>query len=846
MSEYSARNLLKNWAKRIMNELNMKNEIEYLVNKVFIIRVFSTVLIYKSKYDDIDENIFTKDNLEKDFVWNKVGFIYSRNNFNNVIIDEIDDMFFNEITEFSISFCNENYQYLDNILAWLYQYLNINRVDNVNKDTQFFTDQYMVEYLVNESLDKFKNYNINEIKIIDVACGGGNFLVSVLEKIYLMNKLDKDKFLDFISKNLFGYDVDKNLSIISVINIYVKMLELDILEINELFDYDINVYYDTNNKLGSLLKIEDSKDATIINAKTGNKHKYEDIFGIKYDLLITNPPFKGSREQDKDIRDYINENYKHSKGDICYAFIERLYDLVKLDGVASFVTQNGWMYLESYTDLRKNLLTKGSLDSIVDLGSNSFYDLSGEKTNISLIIYLNNKKGKSVNICGLKEYSYAEKVNKLKSNNKLIKLKYEDILKDSFYRIDYISDGKIKQALKQLPLYKEFGVPMQGTSTGDTKTLVSYHWEHDDDDWKLVSKGGGYCKWTGLNIYKVNWGRDGEVIRQRPNSVLRNIQYFDSTELVYSDTGTSGLSVRLLRDDQIFIASGPGIRIIKGYKYCHLAFLNSRVASYYIRILTPKLTISATYISQIPVADDIMDNEELSNLTQEVVMLKNQYNKKRSINYEYECDNYLQYGSIYLYAKEDFINDLEIELNRIALEAEINNLIISKYDFNDSELEIISSVVGISPYFIDDKEIDLNHKELDELISKILDNNCYVKSKNKEKKSLGSEGILEYIAINHRINPEKLVDYIRSNIEDYQQTIMKYYKHTLHRLKLLEINYLNQGNYKYREDSVKYIVIDDLKKYNIKIDIEKWFESELYKWHYDSFFKRPIMTNGEN
>ena len=794
MSEYSARNSLKNWAKRIMNELNMKNEIEYLSNKVFIIRVFSTVLLYKSKYNYIDERRFIKANLKKDLVWNKVGFIYSRNNFNEVILDEIDDIFFNEITKFSISFCNENYQHLDNILAWLYQYLNINRIDNVNKDTQFFTDQYMVEYLVNESLDKIKNYNINEIKIIDPACGGGNFLVSVLEKLYLMNKLDKDKFLDFISKNLFGYDIDKNLSIISVINIYVKLLELDILEIDELFEYDINVYYDTDNKLGALLKIKDSKYNSVVKAKTGERYKYEDIFDIKYDILITNPPFKGSREQDKDIRDYINDNYEYSKGDICYAFIERLYDLVNVNGVASFVTQNGWMYLESYRDLRKKLLTKGSLDSIVDLGSNSFYDLNGEKTNISLIIYLNNKISKSVNIYGLKEYSYDEKVDKLKLKKKLIRLKYEDILKDAFYRIDYISKGKIKYALQQLPLYREFGIPMQGTSTGNNKTLVSYHWEHDDENWKLVSKGGGYCKWTGLNLYKVNWGKDGEVIKKQPNSVLRNVQYFDRTELVYSDTGTSGLSVRLLRDDQIFIASGPGIRIEKGNKYCHLAFLNSRLASYYIRVLTPKLTISATYISQIPVADDIMENELLSNLTKEIVVLKDQYNKKRPINYEYECDDYLQYGSIYLYAKEDFINDLEIELNRIELEYRINNLIISKYDFNDVELKTINSVVGISPYLIDDTEINLNHKELDKLISKILNNNCYVKLGNKEKNSLGSEGILEYIAINYGINPKKLIEYIKSNIEDYQQTIIKYYKHTLHRLKLLEINYLNQGN----------------------------------------------------
>ncbi len=845
MKECSARNILKRWSKNIMNKINNEDDTKYYIYNNFIIRAFSTILLYKSRGSYINKELFKKDILNKDFVWNRVCEIFNLNYYKKFKLEEVDNLFFDDVMIFAVEFCENNYQYLDNILAWLYQYLNINRTDNSNKDTQFFTDQYMVNYLVKNSLEMIEKDKLRKLKIIDPACGGGNFLVKIIEDIFLYTKLDKHEFIELVSNNIVGYDIDRTLSIITVINIYIKLIELNVIDEIEIFNYDLNIYYDINNKLGALLKEEDAKKKNIIKVTSGLQEKYTDVFSHKFDLLITNPPFKGSREQDKDIREYINSNYLCSKGDICNAFIERLYDLVELNGIASFVTQNGWMYLESYKDLRRKLLMQGSLDTIVDLGSNSFYDLNGEKTNISLIIYINNTKKESLNIYGLKEYSYNDKVNNIDLNSRVNILKYKDILMDDNFRIDYISKGKIKDAFKALPLYKEFGVPMQGTSTGDNKNFVAYHWEHQDENWRLVSKGGGYCKWTGLNIYKVNWGNDGEIVKSNPKSVMRNVQYFDSTDLVYSDTGMLGLSVRLLREDQIFIASGPGIRIKKGNKYCHLAFLNSRIASFYIKILTPKLTISATYISQIPVAEGIIESHELERLSYRTTTLKDIYNKKRPINYEYITDDYLKYNSIYLYAKKDFIDDLEIELERLEIEYRINELILSKYEFSESEINTVNSIVGVSPYLIDNGDITINHKDLDKLIVKTLNNNCYIKSGNKSKNSLGAEGILEYMAINYGMNPRKLFRYIIDNIEFYKLTIIHYYKHTLHRLKLNRTGYLRQNDYKYNDQIIKDIINKDIQNYNLKINIDNWFNEEVYKWHFDSFLKKPFIKHGE-
>ncbi|HBN05952.1 MAG TPA: hypothetical protein DD434_09225, partial [Bacteroidales bacterium] len=64
--------------------------------------------------------------------------------------------------------------------------------------------------------------------------------------------------------------------------------------------------------------------------------------------------------------------------------------------------------------------------------------------------------------------------------------------------------------------------------------------------------------------YCVKWGTDGEFIKSQPGSAIRNAAYFEETELVFSDTGTAGLNVRVLLPGQLFVASGPGIRLKYG------------------------------------------------------------------------------------------------------------------------------------------------------------------------------------------------------------------------------------------------------------------------------------------
>lgn len=845
MREIKARVQLKNWAKRAMMSLNSKTNDDIQKNRNLLLALFSFVLAYGAKNIVIDN--VEKYDLKENPIWINIQKMFALIDY-HIDLDKIDNQILHEYLTEIHRLCADNYDCIDNILGWVYQYMNINWEENKNKDTQFFTDQYMVKYLVDNTLSKVKN--IDQYYCIDPACGGGNFLVELIQNLYEKKKWNKENFIKYIQEYIVGYDLDKCLTLLCVININLKLLELDVINIEEAFQTVFNIYYDDNNSYGSLLKNDKIINNKVIRVCDKVEVDYNSVFCNRYTVLITNPPFKGRREQNKEIRDYLTTYYGLSKGDICNAFIMRLFDLVQENGVATYVSQNGWMYLESYGNLRKHMLTSGSFHEIIDMGSGAFYDLSGEKANVSLFVYSkgNGHEKNIINIYDIKSLSYEEKNIALndesKMKNYLNTANVQDILLDKYCCIEYVTKGSVKEAFSKYQSYSSYAKPMQGTSTGDSEMFVKFYWEVEGDDWISVSKGGGYSKWSGLNRYKVKWGNDGEEIKNHPKSVLRNTKFFEKTELVYSDTGTSGLSVRLLKEKQIFIASGPGIMIYEGDKYNHLAFLNSRIASYYIKVLTPKLTISATYIGKIPCVKEVLFDEEIRQWAMNAVLLKEQYNKKRPINIEYYPNNYVENNSVYMFAVNDFLNDLEIELERLKIEAKINNKIMKYYELDDTDLKNIYDKVGQIPYEIDNQDM-ISIKELDLVISKSLDNNCCIKPSRTNKQSLGYEGVLEMLAVNYKMNPVKTFDYITKNIKLLSKTINIYFKHTLHRIKLIQVGFGNPDKCN-QVHGIEAIILRDINEFALKFDLKNWSNQEVFKWHYNAFLKKPIFTKGED
>lgn len=817
MKELSAKSRLKVWIREICKKYSI-NEDDLSSYRLAAIRVFTEVIIdywevenhYKlERKSNLIEYIFTKTNILYD---SKIG---------------IKKSFVIDVKVFASVFIKEHHHDLSNILAWLYQFFNFNEINDLHKNTQYFTDDYMVNKLVDDSLYGLKEDKILDMKIIDPACGGGNFIIRIIEFMVINYSFSKEEILNFVSQKIYGYDIDSKLVGVCYINIILKLLFLKLIDLDQISDFTIQLYYDQDNPYGSLLL--DGNDHKVFNLSSGNVMRYDDIFSDKYDLVITNPPFMGKRDMVPELRKYLNKHYVLAKGDMCTSFLVRSEMLLKDNGIYSFVSQNNWMFLSSMHTFRKHFLSGNRIERIYDLGSYAFADINGEKTSVVLLHATKGFTGNDFQVIGLKNLYYKEKVNALR-NDDFDDLKYNvhvsNLNDENQFRIDYLNTGKLRNILQSSRKYSEFGMPMQGTSTGNNKKYVCYQWETTDASWVLVSKGGGYSKWTGLNMYKVHWGINGEIIKEEPGSVIRNQKYIRDAELVYSDTGTYGLSVRLKRKDQIFIASGPGIKVIEGDVFNHLAFLNSYFSSYFIKTITPKLTISANYIGKLPVPEGILNSNKINHLSKKAVDLKKRFNIKRPIYYEFHHDEYFKYGDVRTFAKSDFKDDLYLEYNRLKCEHKINKLIMQAYGLTESETSIIKKTIGCQVFDMTGSKLEISITQLDKEIASILDNNCILTRKSVTRGNLGVEGIIEYCALKYECSPKVILDLMTNSVDQFKKVVEKYEMHTLHRAWL----YLNK--YKANEKTLNVV---DYEISNIKMKHDK-----IVKWHNKAFKNKGL------
>ena len=180
----------------------------------------------------------------------------------------------------------------------------------------------------------------------------------------------------------------------------------------------------------------------------------------------------------------------------------------------------------------------------------------------------------------------------------------------------------------------------------------------------------------------MNWGENAEKIKANKGSALRNLDKIPATQLVYSDTGTLGLNVRVLKENQVFIASGPGIQVLHGDKHAHLAFLNSRVATFLLKLINPKFTISAGYISKIPVAPNILDSEFISTRSKKCLELKERYLQNKLPNFEFQHHDYSNIKNVNEYIERLILSDIQNDFERLKIESEIEGEIKKQYQFN--------------------------------------------------------------------------------------------------------------------------------------------------------------------
>jgi hypothetical protein len=756
----------------------------------------------------------------------------------------------------------ENYnEYIDDAYAWAYQFLNKQSRDTGFEDTQFFTEKYMIHALVNNvSLQDFDG------DIVDPACGGGNFLIFILDSLVREEKSGGTKEacinnINLILKRIIGYEIDPVLAIIASINL--KLKSLSILKIK---NYNINIYdfyiFETHiytsvnsNFIGSLEFLFNEHCVINVNDRT---IKYMDEIFSNVDLVFTNPPFQTIKGMGMQLKEFLKKNYPLVKCDVCNAFIQLCAAILNKNGICNLVTQNSWLYLDSFNEFREKILSTYRVKMIIELGTNAFYDINGEKTNVILLQLSKSMPTESscFQAYNLKRVSYKEIESCLSDYQKMaqynLSFMQKEMLENGNSSFNMIDSDKLKSIQKSEHKYGASASPMQGTSTGDSKRLVDYFWKHlEDPSWKLVSKGGGYSRWNGLNHYCVHWGKDGEVVKKTKGSVVRNEKYFSQTRMVFSDTGTAGLNVRKIRKQQIFIASGPGIRFLDGDEFAHMGCLNSRWSTFWIKATTPKLTIAAGYISKIPISKSLLESSEISIYAKKCYQLKTKRLSMVPINIEYTpLTPDLKGLSLEERAENFFLDSLKMELLQLIYENIIDEIIFDFYNLSGYEREVINSLIGFAVFENKQRKAKILSNEMDNYISNYLTINCMLSRTSPNKNIRGCDGILEYLAQDLEIDPKDLYKNISNNIKEYPLLNKKIKAVYLHLLVLTALEYSPTIKTSYKNICIKDILDRIVRTYpSLVYDIDQiqlWITTNFNQFHQKAFLENPLYTYDES
>jgi hypothetical protein len=388
----------------------------------------------------------------------------------------------------------------------------------------------------------------------------------------------------------------------------------------------IQIPHDIADGLSETIKVaqERSSDIFIDNALKNIRSisRKSFILAQKYDFVIANPPYMGGRFINPQVKQFAEKHYPDSIGDSFACFIERGLLMLKPNGLCSMVTMESWMFLPTFESLRKKILSHCGITNILQIEGGI---VCGFGTSASIISRNKNDSDEG-------SYTYAKKtdLDSMTSVPPHLLLARSVLLNQDVFAdipgspIAFRASKRIRDIYKHSqPLGQEMPVKT-GLQTGDNNKFLRFWAEvsfsriglnhssrssalESSRKWFPYNKGGGYRKWYGNNEFVVNWHKDGQEIRSfgtenggRPRSRAQNADYYFKRSVSWSFIGQS-LAARYSPPGSIFDVGGSSVFPSEDDSFWVNGLMCSKPTGEFMRALNPTLNYQVGNIASIPI-----------------------------------------------------------------------------------------------------------------------------------------------------------------------------------------------------------------------------------------------------
>jgi len=513
-----------------------------------------------------------------------------------------------------------------------------------------------------------KDLTPEQIRFIDPCMGSGHILVyafDVLMQIYLScGYTERDAAQNIVRNNLWGLDLDKRAYQLAYFAVMMKARQYDRRFLTRgikpnlshfqdlptpnysLLDEPIKSFaeqFENADTYGSLITVQaEDSIAEAINSYEqrmliGEEEQIEHLMQLykilsqRYDVVCTNPPYMAADKMNANLKDYITEKFTEFKTDFFSAFIFRCTQLAKIDGYLGFLTPYVWMFIASYEDLRKELYSNRTIETLIQFEYSAF-----EEATVPICTFafknnhINNKNGCYIRLA---DFNGGMEVQRQKTLEAISNHKcgfYFEEPTENFSKIPgaptafWISDSIHKTFEIGKPVGDMYKT-ITGSTTSDNGRFLRFWYEvfHNkigielDSSytgygykWIKCNKGGSFRRWYGNNEYIINWDNDGTELKafctyknngKHWSRFLKSLNMFYKSGITWSKITSGGFSARLMPEGFIMESAACAIMPEKEDVTFILGLMNTKIASVILKAKNPTLNMQAGDIIALPV-----------------------------------------------------------------------------------------------------------------------------------------------------------------------------------------------------------------------------------------------------
>ncbi len=434
---------------------------------------------------------------------------------------------------------------------------------------------------------------------------------------------------------------------------------IDALDLGELFDqglFKLLHQFEETKNFGSLIRpcldepaiaaayrtIEAKDlDSQLFLRKTHHKVmrvlEQADALARRYQVTIANPPYLANGGMNSLLKEFAKTQYSTEKSDLYAMFMRRGFDFVMPNAFVSMITMDAWMFLPTCQEMRGSILDAYYLSGLVHM---PYLGKGGTPMGINFgtaaMIWNNRNPEARSSLFQCIRYFECD-ASFVPKQFPTINERYGTANAASFREVPgspiaYHAGKATIRAFQDMGSVSDVAETASGLQTSDNQRflrqwhevslgLIEFNARSNNEaalsprKWYPHKKGGPVRRWYGNNDFVLNWQHGGAELHEfarglygSPTRIIKNTHRYFQEGVTWSHTTTSFFSARLLEAGFIFNVEAPSVfgedtRVM-------LAFLCSAVGRHLIEMTSPTLHFVSKSVGCLPYDRSVIEKIE--------------------------------------------------------------------------------------------------------------------------------------------------------------------------------------------------------------------------------------------